>query len=129
MTSLALPDRTFLEANFPDHEVWPEGKHICVAIQAFPLEPGLTPEASDLLIRLPGGYPEQRPDMFWFGDPITRVDGGSIKAIGSRGTYGGRVWHRWSRHMVAGEWRSIDGLRGYLGYVRLCLLDATRTAA
>lgn len=129
MTSLSLRDRTFLEAEYPDHEVWSEENHVCVVINAFTLAPGLQPGASDLLIRLPGGYPDQRPDMFWFADGITRTDGRSIPAIESKGTFGDRVWHRWSRHMVDAEWRSTDGLRGYLRYVRLCLRDATQVAA
>lgn len=129
MTSLSLRDRTFLEADHPDHEVWSEGGHVCVVIEALRLEPGLQPDTSDLLIRLPSGYPDQRPDMFWFADSITRADGRQIPAIQAKGTYGGRVWHRWSRHMVGSEWRSTDGIRGYLGYVRLCLRNAAQAAA
>lgn len=53
MASLSLRDRSFLEANHPDHEVWAEGGRTCVVIKALPLEPGLQPETSDLLIRLP----------------------------------------------------------------------------
>lgn len=129
MTTLTLRDRSFLEGNHPDHEVWTEDGHTCVVIKALPLEPGLQPETSDLLLRLPGGYPDQRPDMFWFSEIITRTDGRQIPAIGVKGRYGGRVWQRWSRHMVPGEWRSTDGIRGYLGYVRLCLRAAAQVAA
>lgn len=129
MTMLSLPDRTYLAVNYPEHEVWAEDNHVCVALQAFPLEEILIPVSSDLLVRLPGGYPERRPDMFWFLDPIRRVDGRAIPAIAVPQTFGGRVWYRWSRHMVDAEWRSTDGLRGYIAYVKLCLREASKVAA
>ena len=126
---LSLPDRTFLESKHPSHVVFSEGGHVCVVIEAFELPDGLVPSISDLLIRLPGGYPDRRPDMFWFADAITREDGGKLKAVGSQMTVQGRIWHRWSRHMRADEWAATGGLRAYVGYVQMCLRDAAKQAA
>ena len=126
---LSLPDRTFLESKYPLHSVFAEGGHICVVLEAFALPDGLVPSVSDLLIRLPSGYPDRRPDMFWFSDAITREDGVKPKAVGSKLTLQGRVWHRWSRHMKAEEWAVTSGLRAYVGYVQMCLRDAAKRAA
>ena len=129
MVALPLRDRQFLESDHPDHELWVEDGFVCVVLPGFALPSGLVPAKSDLLLRLPPGYPDRNPDMFWFAESVTRADGRSIRAVGVPGTYGSRAWSRWSRHMVATEWRSADGLRGYLGYVRLCLFDAAKAAA
>lgn len=126
---LSLSDRSFLERSYPSHSVFTEGNHICVVIEAFGLADGLEPSVSDLLIRLPGGYPDRHPDMFWFGDAIKRTDGAPIRAVGSRMTVSGRVWHRWSRHMRADEWSASGGLRAYVGYVKMCVTHAAERAA
>lgn len=126
---LSLPDRTFLESKYPSHMVFSEGGHVCVVIEAFALPDGLVPGVSDLLVRLPSGYPDRRPDMFWFSDAVTRKDGVTLKAVGSTMIVQGRIWHRWSRHMRAEEWAVTSGLRAYVGYVQMCLRDAAKQAA
>lgn len=120
---LSEPDRAFLDSHYPDHhEVWSEAGHTCVVLADFILAPGLAPERSDLLIRLPNGYPDTQPDMFWFQAAIARKDGEAIPAIALIETHGGRRWHRWSRHLQGGEWSSgIDDLRTYVAYIRRCL--------
>jgi hypothetical protein len=125
---LSLPDRMFLESKYPSHSVFTAGGHVCVVIEDFRLH-GLVPVTSDLLIRLPNGYPDRRPDMFWLGDAVKRTDNGPIKAVGQTMTVADRVWHRWSRHMKAEEWAEASGLRAYVGYVRMCLLDAAKQVA
>lgn len=122
---LSESDQAFLDSQYPSHEVWSEGSHTCVVLLGFVLAPGLAPEASDLLVRLPSGYPDGKPDMFWFQDAIVREDGAAIPAIEVVETHGGRQWHRWSRHLQAGEWSSgIDDLCSYVAYVRRCLETA-----
>ena len=126
---LPLPDRAYLESTYESFSVFAEDNHVCVVINAFELAHGLEPGHSDLLIRLPGGYPDRHPDMFWFADAITRTDGGSIRAIGSTMTVGGRVWHRWSRHMKTDEWSASGGLRSCVGYIKMCVAHAAQRAA
>ena len=97
---------------------------MCIVFEQFALGAGLTPATSDLLVRLPAGFPDAAPDMFWFADAIARGDGLAIPAIGNVEHYLGRSWYRWSRH-VAGQWRSgVDDLRSYVAYVRMCLAQA-----
>jgi hypothetical protein len=122
---LSGPDQAFLDSEYPEHQVWNEGGHTCVVLSSFALVPGLDPERSDLLIRLPNGYPDTPPDMFWFQDVIARTDGESIPAIEVIESHGDRSWHRWSRHLQGGEWSSgIDDLRSYVAYIKRCLKTA-----
>jgi hypothetical protein len=101
-----------------------EGGFVCVVFSQFPLTVGLVPEASDLLVRLPAGFPDSRPDMFWFADRVTRADGKPIPAIDLPENYLGRTWYRWSRH-VGNGWRpGVDNLQSYIAYVRSCLAHA-----
>ncbi len=122
---LSESDQAFLDNHFPNHEVCSEGSHTCVVLSGFVLAPGLAPRASDLLVRLPNGYPDVKPDMFWFQDAIVREDDTAIPAIEVIEAHCGRQWHRWSRHLQTGEWSSgIDDLRSYAAYIRRCLETA-----
>ena len=101
-----------------------EGDMICVVLPEFELVAGLVPATSDLLIRLPAGFPDTGPDMFWFADLICRSDQQSIPATDLVETYLGREWRRWSRH-VGDHWRpGIDNLRSYVAYIRRALMVA-----
>lgn len=124
MTILLQPaDQSFLTEEF-NCVVVPEGGLVCVVFEQFPLVAGLVPAASDLLVRLPAGFPDAHPDMFWFADDVVRADGQPIPAINVVETYLDRTWHRWSRH-VGEQWRpGVDDLRSYVGYIHKCLLKA-----
>jgi len=101
-----------------------DGGMVCVVIDGLELPAGLVPAGSDLLLRLPAGFPDSRPDMFWFADQVARSDGRAIPATDLVEQYFGRSWYRWSRH-VGDAWRpGIDDMRSYLAYVRRCLNEA-----
>lgn len=120
---LRSSDQAFLDDGFNCH-VSVEGGMVCVVVEQFPLAAGLIPAASDLLIRLPPGFPDAYPDMFWFAERIRRADGGQIPATDLIETHVGRAWYRWSRH-VSSQWRpGIDDLRSYFGYIGACLRQA-----
>lgn len=112
-------DAAYLDERF----VWEaavESGMVCVTIHNYPLASGLTPESNDLLVRLPPGFPDIAPDMFWFAQPVTRADGTGIPATTVTETHIGRSWQRWSRH-IAGHWRpGTDDLRSYMAYIRNC---------
>lgn len=78
---------------------------------------------SDLLIIIPSGYPEIRPDM-WFFHPAILLSPSNRPARQTQATinFGGKIWQRWSRHFPANEWRSgIDGIHTYLKKVQSAL--------
>lgn len=123
-------DTEFLLERAPDHTVTAEGGMICVVIPSLPLPPGFDQQSSDLLLRLPGGYPDLAPDMWWFNPPVRRVDGAAIQATESQEQHLGRMWQRWSRHLPPGQWQSgIDCLQTYLSLVHKELRAAALAAA
>jgi hypothetical protein len=92
-----------------------------VEIKDYPVGVGLVPVRSNLLLRLPPGFPDATPDMFWFDPAVTTAAGAPIPGTEVRETHNGRTWQRWSRH-IQGQWRpGIDNLATYLAYVRRCL--------
>ncbi len=123
-------DMEFLEERAPGFTVTSEAGMVCVVIPAMPLPPGFDRPTSDLLLRLPGGYPDVHPDMWWFEPPVRRVDGATIQATESHEQHLGRTWQRWSRHLQPGQWRSgVDCLRTYVALVQKELRAAAPAAA
>lgn len=122
-TMLRPDDQAYLD----EHFVWEatvEGGMVCVTIVGYSLAAGLMPAATTLLVRLPSGFPDVAPDMFWFSEPVTRSDGTVIPATDVTEPHLARTWHRWSRH-IAGQWRpGTDDLRSYLAYIRSCIQKA-----
>lgn len=126
MSDLLPGDQAFLDECGMPYRVELEGGFVCVILEQFALAAGLSPAASDLLVRIPPGYPDANPDMFWFADPVTRADRRAIPALGSTLKHRGQVWYRWSRH-VGRQWRpGVDDLRSYIAYVRTCVMEAAR---
>lgn len=123
-------DMEFLQENAPGHSIASESGMICVVIPNLPLGPGYDQPTSDLLLRLSGGYPDVKPDMWWFYPPVRRTDGQTIPATESQEQHLGRTWQRWSRHLDDNQWRSgIDSLRSYLALVHKELRKAAPVAA
>ncbi len=122
-TMLRPVDKAYLD----EHFVWEaavEGGMVCVTIKGYPLAAGLTPAVDELLVRLPSGFPDVAPDMFWFAESVTRSDGTAIPATQVTEPHLGRAWQRWSRH-IAGQWRpGTDDLRSYIAYIRGCINKA-----
>lgn len=112
-------DQECLQARAPGSTVNLDGGMICVVLPAFQLPAGFTVESADLLLRLPPGYPDVAPDMWWFAPAVLRADARAIPATEHHEAYLGRTWQRWSRHLNPGQWRSgIDSLESYLAIVR-----------
>lgn len=102
------------------------GRLLHLTIESYPLPPGLSRGEADLLLRLPAGFPDAAPDMFWLAPDVLRADGTVPAGTQARMEYDGRTWQRWSRH-IRGAWRPAqDGLATYLAYVRRCLALETR---
>lgn len=118
-SGLPEADRDFLIARRIACDITVDGGMTNVLLFAWALPPGLNIDSADLLIRLPGGYPDVAPDMWWFDPPVLGRDGRSFPGTDAQETHVGRVWQRWSRHFQAGQWQSgADGLESYLALIR-----------
>lgn len=126
-TGLLRPvDQAYLADNGFAWEAVVDSAMVCLTIKEYSLAAGLTPAVNELLVRLPPGFPDVGPDMFWFAEPVSRVDGAAIPAVEMTEHHLGRNWQRWSRH-VGGGWRpGVDGLRNYMAYIAACVQDAAR---
>ena len=123
-TAILRPvDQTYLDAHF-NWDATVEAGMVCVRIEDYPLAAGLTPAATALLVRLPPGFPDAGPDMFWFAEPVIRADGKAIPATEVIEGHLGRSWQRWSRH-IGTRWRpGVDDLRSYLTFIAACTRGA-----
>ena len=117
--TLVQSDAAFLSERGLPYEVHQEHGMTCVILSQWKLPEACDVASSDLLVRLPTGYPDVPPDMWWFDPPVRRRDGQQIPATQVVEQYLGRSWQRWSRHFQAGQWQSgIDGLESYLALIR-----------
>ncbi len=117
--SLPDSDAEYLTERGVVYEVASEAGMTCVVISKWPLPAGFDHDASDLLILLSAGYPDVRPDMWWFDPPVRLADGRAITATEVVERHLGRSWQRWSRHFTDGQWQSgIDGLESYVALIR-----------
>jgi hypothetical protein len=107
----------------------PDG-FLAVVIESFPMPVGLEPQTTAVLVRLPPGFPDAAPDMFYCDPPVHLSSGGVVPGTEAQWTDPrGRVWQRWSRHLQ-GQWRpGIDNLATYLAYIRRCNDIASGRAA
>lgn len=112
-------DQTYLDSLGYVHTAEVGDGFVNLVLAEFPT-PGLDQQAVDLLLRLPIGFPDATPDMFWVSPSLT-FNGSSIPGTEVIETYLGRSWQRWSRH-IGGQWRpGVDNLETYLAYVRRAL--------
>lgn len=114
-------DRDTLTATGLSYVTSSEAGMTNLVLKGFPVPPGLSMDRVDLLLRLPLGFPDAAPDMFWVSPVLATSAGASIPGTELHEPHVGRTWQRWSRH-IAQQWRpGIDNLETYLAYVRRCL--------
>lgn len=121
-------DIAFLQEKYPDASVYEVGNEVHVLLPSFPFPVAYNPRVANLLIRLPAGYAEVKPDMFWTNPDVKLVSGAWPTACehhelpGSGDgveAYNNVTWQRWSRHSAPADWRSgIDGLRSFVGAIK-----------
>jgi hypothetical protein len=119
-TPLLLPeDCRCLEDRGLGYEASSEAGMICVVIKSWRLPAGYDRAESDLLVRLPSGFPDVAPDMWWFAPAVKLASGATVQATELVESYLGQEWQRWSRHFQGGQWRSgLDGLESYLALIQ-----------
>jgi len=129
MTLPAADQQYLAECGIP-HVVQVDGGMLCVVLTGWSLSSGLSAQRADILIRLPGGYPDVAPDMWWVDPALRRADGTAIPATQVIEPHMGRQWQRWSRHFAAGQWQSgVDGLESYIALIRAEFAAAGQAAA
>lgn len=75
---------------------------------------GFEPNRVQLLLKLPPGFPDAAPDMFWV-HPAVRTASGSPPRATSSEHFLGKDWQRFSWHLAPGAWKpGASGLRDFL---------------
>jgi len=116
---LPSTDQGFLAERDITHEMRVEAGMTCVVLPGWSLPAGYDRQFVDLLVRLPAGYPDLPPDMWWFDPPVRLATGATVPATEATEQHLGRTWQRWSRHFQPGQWKSgIDGLESFIALIR-----------
>lgn len=91
----------------------PEGWCFLV-VSEYALPAQFQPARVEVLIKLPPGFPDAAPDMFWVY-PEVRTVSGSLPRATSEERLLGKTWQRFSWHLAAGAWKpGISDLRDFL---------------
>lgn len=120
-TSVLLEqDATFLSEKEYAYDLFPQGGELHIVIKGFQFpSQHYLPDKTDLLIKIPPGYPNTALDMFWTNPEVKLVNGQVPQKTESREEHRGKSWQRWSRHYVT-PWRpGIDGLRNFVQSIHI----------
>ena len=125
LASLPPEDHAYLEGRGISYEMVREGAETGVVLRSVPLPSGkFDHQVADILVILPGGYPDAVVDMF-HADPWLRLvtNGQYARAANVSRIFAGRNWQRWSRHNYA--WRpGVDGIHTVLARIERALTEA-----
>ena len=97
---------------------------IHIIFEDFPLPAAYAPRTCRLLVRIPPGFPNANPDMFWTQPDVRLQQTGALPtSSGHHETHSGQSWQRWSRHIPHNTWRAgKDNLQTFLRTVQQELL-------
>jgi Prokaryotic E2 family E len=91
-----------------------EGGWSFLVISGYSLPAGFQPGAVDLLIKLPPGFPDAQPDMFWVHPPVKTANGSLPRATCIESLLA-KEWQRFSWHLAAGAWQpGVSTLRDFM---------------
>ncbi len=96
-----------------------------LVISDFELPSGFEPNRVELLVKLPPGFPDAAPDMFWL-HPAVRTAAENVPRSTSNERLLGKNWQRFSWHLAAGAWKpGVSELRDFLRciYSRFLRMD------
>ena len=89
-----------------------------LVISNFILPKGYSQDRTQLLVKLPPGFPDAAPDMFWV-NPHLNMQSGGIPQGTSMESLLGQQWQRFSWHLKPGAWRpGVSTLRDFMRCVR-----------
>jgi hypothetical protein len=89
-----------------------------LVISNYELPQGYRPERVHVLVKLPPGFPDAAPDMFWLHPAVTTVSGSLPRATSIERVLG-EDWQRFSWHLAPGVWKpGVSTLRDFLRSVR-----------
>jgi hypothetical protein len=113
-------EQEYLERRGLPYEVTQEAGMIVLVIRDWPLPAGYEPRAVELLVRLPPGFPDAAPDMYWCNPPVRFAGTDTYPPAANQfEEYLGRQWQRFSRHLPPGAWQpGRDSLESYLALIR-----------
>jgi hypothetical protein len=107
----------FLRDRGIDFEEYRVGAEVHLILNNFQLPTAYVPQSCDLLLKLPAGFPNANPDMFWTSPTVRLTNGTFPVSANVIEVCNGRTWQRWSRHSTS--WRpGVDSLRSKLRSVR-----------
>jgi hypothetical protein len=125
-TVLPEDDVRLLRERYRSHVVRQVGSELHVLIRDFPFPEAYSPRSADLLLRLPPGYPDAAPDMFWTRPDVKLANGGvpqncehhEVPGAGAGvEVYENIPWQRWSRHFQGGWQVGRHGLHFFVGSI------------
>jgi hypothetical protein len=116
---LAPGDEAYLRDKGLEFEIFTDQGLICVVIKDYPLPSGYDVRTTDVLLRLPPGFPDAQPDMFWCNPPVRLGASGNYpQAADLMEQYLGNTWQRFSRHLNPGVWKpGTDSLGSYMALI------------
>ena len=90
------------------------GGWILLVISDYSLPAGFTPNRVQLLLKLPPGFPDAAPDMFWVRPAVRTADGCLPRSTCNERLFG-KEWQRFSWHLATGAWTpGVSSLRDFL---------------
>src|ERR1700675_4799753 len=99
-----------------DLSVAEDGPYINLIFRNFPTGQAFNSEHATVLVRVPRGYPDAGPDMFWTNPTLTLKNGSNPEAADGMEIYGGEQWRRFSWHHS--RWDSArENITSYLQFI------------
>jgi len=126
MPILPETELSYLNDKGFDFEEISEGSQHALILRNIQLPAGkFDHDQADVLILLPPGFPDARPDMFYLSPWLRLKDLNSYpKAADQAHAFAGVSWQRWSRH--SNEWRAgRDGIRSFVKRIQHAIETAT----
>ena len=108
-----------LSERWVEHSVSAEGGMVCVVVPRWTLPPGYNVPEADLLVRLPMGYPDLPPDMWWFSPLCFAPTEGRSPPHKLQSTISGRVGSAGPAIWVPNNGiPGVDGIGSFFALIR-----------